>query len=349
MADDIVAYINGLAVSPASRHTRLFQPGGTVLESDGELAIRLFGQDRWPLDLTPDQLLAMELRDLPIALPLLEWSMENSEQDWMPDRPLPETLLAAGSGALRSALDEYYERRSMPTLMAALDRFDELTRGEEDSDRVCAGAVAFHTRADDCFDARRWMASLAAQHLLREGTEDVPLRILDLWWDVGEAAVSQSFDRVRDPPARQAAYESSAKWLYLAWLHDPLRADDNPLYFPEQLRHAGFRRHVAFSMLYSMVLDPEGWDGARPYIFHLQTFHRVPEHWAYDVGLWGYEVLESYLDAGIRPVGAGLVRALNTLEIADRLIAGPVQTNLTQEQRDTLTAAVARLRARLEG
>lgn len=298
-ACSIVAWVRGLDVPRKGRHHRPFRPGCAVAGSDEAFGRQLFPGDRWPSDMTREQLLALRPRELPVALPMLPWSDEASRTDWMPEQPLPEALLAERDGALGAAIDAYVEARTTERLLHAVAVFRELTDGPEGSGRICEGVEGFNTTAEACFQVRKWMAALAGQHVLRFGLEDqVPEAIVDLWWDVGGAEASISS---RNPDVRPVHAHSGATWMYLSWSLDPLSQRSLPFYFPEMTKDVGLKRHAVYTMLYSAALASEGPESSRAYELVLNAHLRMPPHWSYDALVWGLNLLLSNHERGLRP------------------------------------------------
>jgi hypothetical protein len=216
-ARDIVAWLEGLPVDRQNRSHRLFQPAGRILAGDAQFWLDRFGTTDWPANLTPAELSAVDLREVPVPLPFPLWSSESDESDWMPERPLPRALLEADGGALAFAIETYYANSDVPALTRVIDVFDRVSgRDGAMAGAICEGTAGAHVRPVDCFEARRWISSLAAQHLLRTGdVRDVPHEVAAIWWDTGEAAVTASFR------ATGITRRDAVAWLYLASVFAP--------------------------------------------------------------------------------------------------------------------------------
>lgn len=210
-ARDIAAWIDTLDVEPRGRAHRLFQPAGRLVSDDLQLWRDVFGTPNWPDDLTPASLAAIDLRDVAVPLGFPLWSSESDESDWLPEHPLPAADLAADGGALGVSLDAYYAGPDIDSLLRVIAIFQTITRdGGPMADPVCRGSAGAHAYPVECFEARRWISSLAAVHLLRAGEErDVPHEIARIWWDTGEAAVTGSFR------ASHITRRDAVAWLYL--------------------------------------------------------------------------------------------------------------------------------------
>lgn len=192
-ARDIAAYVATLPVASRSRTFRPFQPGGSMASDDAQFWRQLFGTDGWPETLTVYSFATIDLRDVPVPLPFPEWSSEGDESDWMPESPLPDHVLEADGGVLARTIAGYYATPSRSRLLDVVGEFQRVTRTGGPA-AVCAGTAAVHEQPVPCFEARRWVSSLTAVHLLREGElREVPFEIAELWWDTGEAAVSVYF------------------------------------------------------------------------------------------------------------------------------------------------------------
>ncbi|MFV1987923.1 MAG: hypothetical protein ACC682_11640 [Gemmatimonadota bacterium] len=221
---DIAAHIDRLQTAPMRRFVAPFQPAGEIrgdrpayitssVDDDREFWIEVFGTSGWPADMTASALRAIDPRDysVPLAMPL--WSLEGSDEDWMPDVPLPPEVLDADGAAVRSAVSDYYAAPSEARLIGAVEAFGVATRG--------AGRICWRADPVPCFEARRWMASLGAQHYLRLGPDvRVPARVARVWWDVGESAIAlQAISTSREE--RDTAFRIGARWMYVAYSYAP--------------------------------------------------------------------------------------------------------------------------------
>lgn len=295
-AIDIVAYIRSLDVSRRSRDERVFQPGGEILSSDVEFAQRLFGADRLPADLTTAQLRAMDPRNIPIAIPFPLWSDESSNMDWMPDDPFPTALLDYNQGAARQKLDEYYRTSSVQDFTEAIIALAAADRVEGNSAAPCVEGVG-RLRPEDCFDARRWVASFGAQFMMRHGFE-APLHtgLHDLWWDIGHVSrrtvLADGFEGDIDN-----ALENWVTWMYAGWAFAPERHAS--FYLAAGFARSGLHRHGTFHMLRSQVARPAG--SVAPYVDAANIPRYGADSWVADALTFAYEHLLSRLDVGDRP------------------------------------------------
>ena len=105
----------------------------------------------------------------------------------------------------------------------------------------------------ECFELRRWTATLVAQHMLRHGMTDPIHSVLhDTWWDVGNAA-----RKARQSDVRLENDEMNwASWMYLGWIFDPGRHPS--VYTGSGLSRIGLPRHATFVALKSLVSRREG-------------------------------------------------------------------------------------------
>ena len=216
---DITAYIETLK-PVVSFGSPPFQPGGGVGEGDQKYWSDALGTSGWPTGLTADVLRAINPRSLQVPLAMPEWSLEESAEDWLPDAPLPTEVLDYSGGAIPTRLAAYYSDPTESNLLRVLEPFKAATEGPE--------LLCWQLDPDPCFDARRWMASLGAQHYLRLGApEAVPVEVAQAWWDVGTSAIALSgvttdqenyagFDRVI-----ASIYIIGARWMYLAYSYHP--------------------------------------------------------------------------------------------------------------------------------
>lgn len=330
-ADDIAAWVTSLAVASVPRATRPFQPGGAVLADDVEFAARLLGGDAWPLDWTTADLLAVDPLEVPIAVPLPRWSEEGTDLDWMPDDPLGEGVLDHRGGRPREALDAYYSSPSWEGLGLALAALRAADRDPLDPFAPCRAGPPSLFRAEPCFETRRWVASLAAQHVLREGAGGFVHRLVhDAWWDVGDAARRSII--ARTPIER--AEENWAGWMMLGWIFDPGRHAS--VYTGNALVRRGLPRHATFVALRSQVARPEG--SVAPYLDARNAARFAPEGWAHGVVRLAFLHLLERLEAGETPRGEAAGEA-----------AGAVEEAFVRAARSSTAAGAAELAALRSG
>ena len=280
-----------------------FQPGGQVVASDRAFAEQLFGADRWPAELTAEELLAIDPQTLPVPLPMPRWSVEETVQDWMPNEPLPTHIESAS--AVQSALDQYRITPSDANLVRVLRAFDRVTtEGEK-----FPGEHGTGSRADFwmSFDLYRWVAVLAAQHLMRDGrtaltvdrvdgrpVEERHVGLTSPWWRVGD--IMRRFDAFRDD-APADVYQTAARWFYVAW---SLRQDvvgHEQKYMSVALdRGFGLKRLSAFSLAYGIVAGAPN----NHYLYtDLIAVHRhTPPHWQADLMIFLLEHLIGRWEGG---------------------------------------------------
>lgn len=250
---DIAAYIetlepNGLFGGPP------FQPGGRVGDGDREYWIDALGTSGWPTGLTAEALRAIDPRALQVPLAMPEWSLEGSDEDWMPDVALPVQVLDYSGGAIRTGLAAYYADRTESNLLRVLAPFKAATEG--------LGLVCWQSDPDPCFNARRWMASLGAQHYLRLGPPAaVPVEVAQVWWDVGESAIALQGDAMSrgEYPGLDRAIGSTfiigARWMYLAYSYHPEAFNEPSGYMGTFLQAQELHRVAVFVALRRMVGD----------------------------------------------------------------------------------------------
>ena len=293
-AQDIVAYLRGLGVSGLDRETRLFQPGGTVLSGDIEFAERLFGIDSWPATLTTDDLLALDPRHTPVAVAFPVWSQEISNLDWMPDTPVSDGVLGYRNGLPVAALERYYGAGSVEDLIAAVQSLRAAERDPTNADAPCVLEPIDRLSPAECFETRRWIASLGAQYMLREAVEG-PLHpgVHDAWWDVGNA-VRRSLGRDRQ---FENGVENWAAWMYLGWSFEPSRHAS--IYLSLALDQLGLERHIVYHSLRAMVSRPG--TSAAPFEDVRNAARFAPAHWTFDATSFGFRHLIERLEAGFGP------------------------------------------------
>lgn len=300
---DIAAYIRSLGPARSDRNARLFQPGERTVGTDIQFAVDLFGADEWPADLTPAELAAIDPRDVPVAFALPTWSSETNDFDWLPDVPIAEELLDwdPGSPALRSArtyLDDYYHDYRTEDLELALTALRDAVHSRHNPEAPCHGVTSDtppqQVRA--CFEALRWIASLAAQHVLRAGLDPVPEELHRAWWDVGEGLrrADPGTVPIDDIPLQRAA------WLYVAWVFDPGNERRQAVHYSTRpFADLGLPRHATFHSLRAMVARPHA--SVVAYDDLHQAVEHAPSHWTYAVLKFGYEHLLARIDSGDWP------------------------------------------------
>ena len=311
-ANDIVAHIrtiqleNSTIFGPSkkvSRFDRILQPGDRRLQGDVDFARTLFGEDVWPSELTPAQLRAIDLTDVAVALNFPRWSSEDSNLDWMPDTPLSEGITSyrpSNSGSKYSiyrvgaTLDTYYKYKTDHALRNVVESIRIAERSSANPEAPCLVQFSTLFRPEECFETRRWTASLIAQHMVRRGQSDQLESFLhNLWWDVGNAA-RKSISHGK-PIAN--ATENWAMWMHMGWTFAPEM--NNSFYLGEGLRRLGLRRHATFVALRSMVVRSDGSHLAYRDLRNVLSF--APDHWAAEALEFGYKYLIDQLEQGKLP------------------------------------------------
>ncbi len=294
-AHDIVAYVRTLPTLPAARDLRLFQPGGRPVAGDADFAVSLFGGDRWPSGLTATGLAAIDPLAVPIALPFPVWSLEGGNLDWMPDVAIADAVLdhPSEAGVGRDRLARYHATHAVDDLLLTVVALRVAERDPANAEAPCVMEPFDRFRPDDCFETRRWIASLVAQHMLRTGERAPIHRVLhDSWWDVGNAArrSRQTGEEI------ESAIPNWAQWMYLGWAFEPERHAS--VYLSAALNALGLPRHSTFHALRAMVV--RGPDSGAPFQDVRTVARFAPNHWLYDALRFGYGHLIERLDAGVR-------------------------------------------------
>ena len=308
-----------LDVDRRVRSHRPFQPAGRVVAGDLTFWRDLVDTTNWPGTLTPVTLAAIDLRDVAVPLPFPLWSSESDESDWLPERPLPEPTLAADDRALARAIDDYYARPDMDALLHVIGVFQTVSRdGGPVDDPVCTGTAGSHTHAVDCFEARRWISSLAAVHLLRAGiVHDVHHEIATIWWDTGEAGVSAALR------TGSITRGNAVAWLYLGSIFAPdgfllpesILAEDSG-YMGQFLVSEGFARLAVFVTLRRMVASGPIHDALPEQAYwdlNLAVL-RAPRELSDDVAEFGFDFLLERQAQGQLPSGDAAALAIHFVE-----------------------------------
>jgi hypothetical protein len=314
-AEDIAAYVASLGVQPVGRNTRPFQPGTQVISSDEEFWRAQFGAPGWPANLTPERLRSIDLRrlDVPLTMPL--WSSEADDADWLPEVPLSAQLLGAQNNALRSAIDEYYAAPTTANLLTAIARFMQISTA--DNAALCYGEAATHTRPRDCFEARRWMSSFAAQHFLRPGAGAVPVEVAELFWSTGEAAVTLFIQEKTH--ARSIVWG----WLYLGYSFSPTRFNEDNGYLGQFLQSDGRSWLAMFTGLRRMVATEDVHDGlpAQRFWDAALATSRAPRGQRANVAEFSYKFLRDWVTTGAVLDADGREQAKEFLALADLFVS----------------------------
>ena len=337
----IANYTKSLITPHVPRTTRLFQPGGAVASSDVDFAIRLFGVDKWPSSLTAAQLKAINPLTVRIAPKVLLWSDERSSLDWLPDVALPPALLTFGGSAGAKALAAYRASPTIPNLTAAVSAIWAADHDANNSGAPCVFFIATRVKYEQCYEARRWMSSLIAQHMLRNGiTQSIGPVPANIWWEVGDAA-----RRSRGKVGQVAdAGQNWAVWMYLGWMLDPARVP--AVYTTGGLRLLGLNRHASFVALRSLVARPAGSydEDLNVYIDFRELGQSVPAHWATPAASLGLRNILDRLNVGDRPPrGTLTTMAIGMLDAGMTALLAKV--SLTD--KTTLNALAAQIRLKL--
>ena len=337
-AEDIAAYVRSLGIQAVGRDARPFQPGKRVLASDAEFWQSTFGTSGWPANLTPAALRAIDPRRLSVPIALPRWSSEADESDWLPETPLSEQLLGAQNGVLRSAIDAYYAAPTQANLLAAIATFVQVTNGANGS--LCYGEAGNHTQPRECFEARRWMAALAAQHFLRPGAGALPIEVMDLFWSTGEAAVTV-YQRERGHP-----YSIAWGWLYLAYSFAPTRFKEDNGYLGQFLQSDRFEWLATFTALRRMVDENDVHSGlaAQRFWDAALAVNRAPFGQKGNVAEFAYPFLLDWLTARTPLDSAAREQAKTFLKFTQDNV---LQDRVEQAQLDRLTSLQDQLLARL--
>jgi hypothetical protein len=300
-ARNIVAYINGLNAPHNDVGLQLFQPKGMTLSSDVDFATALFGRDAWPSDLTTAQLLAIDPRNVAIALKLPVWADENSNMDWMPDFALPNGILDYSGGLARAAIAGYNAAPTAENLVRAVNALRTADRATANPEAPCLLEDLQRVRYLECFEVRRWTSTLVAMFALRNGMNaQVANTVHDVWWDVGNAARKSR----ADPSLPIANSDQNwARWMFLGWSFDP--SLHSSTYTGGGFKQVGLLRHATFVALRSQVARPPN-AGNGVYEDLLNAVKFAPTSWTVSVTTFGLRHLDEREKAGDRPATADL-------------------------------------------
>jgi hypothetical protein len=291
-AHDIVAYIRTVPSSKMARDLRLFQPGGQRIGGDGVFAAKIFGRDLFPPDMTTERMAGIDPLKARIALNFPLWSLESRNMDWMPEVPINEAILdyPTAYGTARDHMERYHDTHSIEALRWAVIALRVAERAPENPDAPCVMEPFDRFRPAECFEARRWIATFGAQHMLRTGDRAASDPILhNGWWDVGDAARAS---RHTDHPIDNAT-ENWAQWMYLGWAFEPDRHAS--IYLGLALNALDLPRHATFHAARSMV--ERSVDSREPFKDVENIARFSPSHWTYNAVRFGYEHLLERLAA----------------------------------------------------
>ncbi len=316
---DIVAHVRSLGVASMGEERRPFQPAVQPVADDEAFAVALFGDDAWPV-MDEGTLSDIDPRVVATAVAFPRWSDEDSNLDWMPDAPLPPDLLDARGGMARATLAGYYAAPTDDNLARTVGLLRALSRDPAGAGAACR--LDEERRLADpeaCFEIDRWIAALAAQHMLRNGRELQGMPVVrDAFWDVGMAA-RRSLVSNLDPVDNAEA--NWGVWMYLGWTFEPGRHAS--VYTASALTRAGLPRHATFVALRSLVARPPG--TPMPFQDLRVAASSAPDRWlatAYETGL-------------------------SALEARERRGMGPDAPEARADAADALEGAAAVLRRRL--
>ena len=307
-ARHIVAYIHSVQAPSRAESFRLFQPAGSVAAGDLDFALALFGQDHWPADFTTARLLAVDPRQVRIAVRLPIWSDEASNLDWMPDQPLPQAILDYSGGLVAGAIAGYRAAPTRENLLRAVTALRTADRVSTNPGAPCLLEDTLRVNFRQCFEVRRWTSSLVALHLLRYGAElNLGTQVHDIWWDVGNAARKSRADHgvpIANP------VENWAAWMFLGWSFDP--SQHASVYTGGGFRQLGLMRHATFVALRSQVararLSPS------PYDDLLNAIRFAPATWVTNATGFGLRHLLERLQSGDRPKADQITGVTETLQ-----------------------------------
>jgi hypothetical protein len=211
-------------------------------------------------------------------------------------------------------------RRAVLALRAA----DRVAANPEAPCRFDEPTVDFRT----CFEARRWVSTLVAQHMVRYGVSQLAPELHDVWWDVGNAARKSRADG-SVPVARPV--ENWASWMLLGWTFNP--GGHPSVYTGGGLLQLGLARHATFIALRSQVARQRG--SRAPYEDAAQAARFAPPAWALAATTFALRHLLERLAAQDRPARA---------ETIPEAVAA-VQTAVMQASRKVAAADRAQLAA----
>ena len=300
-----------------------FQPGGRRLGTDYAFAINTFGADQWPADLTSEDLRRIDMWRTEVAVKFPVWSIEENNLDWMPDVPVPEYLLSYRNGRARNALDKFYRGRSVVLLRDAVDALSDGDKDRNNPNAPCIMDPISQLRAEECFEARRWAASLGAQFMLRYGL-DAPVHhdVHDVWWDVGNVARrTVTSSAVRGDIDN--GLDNWVSWMWMGWAFEPNAHAS--VYLSLGLKRKEMLRHATFHILKSQV--ERGRNSSTPYRDLRNVPRFSPDTWLMNAMEFGYNHLLERLEDGERPTGDGLARAISETERAYRDAANRLTAN----------------------
>jgi hypothetical protein len=297
-ARDIVAHVNRLPVRDRrTRESSPFQPGDRVLGSDYDFAINTFGMDAWPADLTTYDLRNIDVTRTEVAIDFPQWSVEANNRDWMPDVPVPDHLLDYRDGRARDAIDKLYRDRSISSLLRAVDALSDGDKDRNNPDAPCIMDPIEDLRARECFEARRWAASLGAQYMLRYGI-DAPIHhdVHDVWWDAGFVARRTVVNSAVRGDI-QNGVDNWVSWMWMGWAFEPNA--HSSVYLSQGLERKGLFRHATFHILKAQV--ERGRNSTTVYfdLRHVPRF--APDTWLVNALEFSFQDVLERLEAGERP------------------------------------------------
>jgi len=312
-ARDIAAFVASIDLDRKHGNAPPFQPGLEVADGDANFWEVAFGAVEGPPRLSAEELVGVDLRTLVVPLPFPPWSDESGDGDWLPNQAVffDEGVLFGAPGGTASVVNELIEHYeadpSVEGLLEILSWVERATTDEATS--LCRGHPGTHPDARRCFEARRWAGALAVQHVMRSGDlETVPPEVLDLWWGIGEVAISV-FAHEGGPP-RHAPSEVAA-WFYLAYSFAPDRFPDRFGYMGQFLSLGPWPMFATFVNLRRLVDPTPMMDGAPEARYHAAAMATAtaPPAWKATTAEFSYLELLARLETGEIPRGQGRPQA----------------------------------------
>jgi hypothetical protein len=251
------------------------------------------------------------------------WSDERTNLDWMPDFELPPTILDYNSGLARNTIAMYRASPTRENLTKAVSALRNADRATANPDAPCLLEDLARVKYRECFEVRRWTATLVALHMLRSGSDaHLGGTLHDIWWDVGNAARKSRADAtvpIANPVQNWAA------WMYLSWTFDPSRHSSS--YTGGAFRELGLSRHATFIALRSEISRPK--NSASVYEDYVNAVRFAPSGWTLPVATFALRHITERLAAGDRPslasiataitqIYSGLTEANKKIPVADR-------------------------------
>jgi hypothetical protein len=258
--------------------------------------------------------------------------------DWMPDNPLPQGILDYLGSSAAGAIAGYRAAPTIENLTKAVNAIKTADRATANVSAPCLLEDTVRARYSECFDTRRWAATLVALHMMRNGIDaTLSGNLQDIWWDVGNTARQST--RFGHSPV-QNANTNWAAWMYLGFMFDPSLHSSS--YLGGGLKALGFTRQATFVALRSLVARPKGSLSVYEDLVNAERF--APTSWATAVTIVALRAINDRIASGDSPSASNIASAQSSVNTA----LTEVYKKVSATDRTRIDAAAAPVLAALK-